>query len=306
VQTSKIRLVTEVMMVTNRIAPVAASGLASLNLLAPGRIAFGISTGYTGRRTMGVGPVKLDQMKEYIRVVQGLLSGKITEWEFEGKRRKAKFMSPEAGVYNLKDPIPLYISAFGPRAQKLVAELGANWIFTPHSVDHAKHVVPEMRAAWKANGHDPAKLRVVAEIGGCILAEGEPYDSKRAKAQAGPLANIALHNWAEADEFGSIFGPVIPPLQPLVDAYKKIYASYQPADARYIENHRGHLMFLRPEEEALCTAELIKMITFTGTKSALREQLKGYKEAGIDVCSVQIRNSQPQMVEEWAELFQGV
>jgi 5,10-methylenetetrahydromethanopterin reductase len=306
VQTSKIHLTTEVMMVTNRIAPVAASGLASLNLLAPGRIGFGISTGYTGRRTMGVGPVKLDEMKEYIRVVRGLLSGAITEWEFEGRRRKMKFMSPEIGVYNIKDPIPLYVSAFGPRAQKLVAEIGANWIFTPHSVDHAKAVVGQMRAAWKANGHDPSRLRVVAEIGGCILADGEPYDSKRAKAHAGPLATIALHNWAEADEYGSIFGPVIPPLQPLVDAYKKIYQSYQPADGRYMENHRGHLMFLRPEEEALCTAELIKMITLTGTKSYLREQLQGYKEAGIDQVSFQIRNSHPEMIEEWAELFASV
>jgi 5,10-methylenetetrahydromethanopterin reductase len=73
-----------------------------------------------------------------------------------------------------------------------------------------------------------------------------------------------------------------------------------------MENHRGHLMFLRPEEEALCTAELIKMITLTGTKSYLREQLKGYKEAGIDQVSMQIRNNHPEMIEEWAELFASV
>ena len=35
-------------------APVAASALMSLNALAPGHIDFGISTGFTARRTMGV------------------------------------------------------------------------------------------------------------------------------------------------------------------------------------------------------------------------------------------------------------
>src|SRR5262247_4824319 len=53
-QTSRIRLGTGVMIPSNRIAPVAASGLASLNALAPGRIDFGISTGFTARRTMGL------------------------------------------------------------------------------------------------------------------------------------------------------------------------------------------------------------------------------------------------------------
>src|SRR5215472_18385088 len=135
VQTTKIRLGTGVLIPTNRIAPVAASGLASLNLLAPGRIDFGVSTGYTARRTMGVGPVKLTEMKEYIRIVQALLAGETTEWEFEGQRRKLAFMSPEIGVYNLADPIPLYIAAIGPRARRLVEELGANWIMVPRAVE---------------------------------------------------------------------------------------------------------------------------------------------------------------------------
>ena len=41
----------------------AASGLAALNALAPGRVIFGIGTGFTGQRTMGLGPVKLHDME---------------------------------------------------------------------------------------------------------------------------------------------------------------------------------------------------------------------------------------------------
>src|SRR5947209_20316083 len=98
-QTSRIRLGTGVLIPSNRIAPVAASALASLNALAPGRIDFGVSTGFTARRAMGLGPVKLDDMKAYIRIVQRLLAREIVEWTFEGKRRKIRFLNPELGVF---------------------------------------------------------------------------------------------------------------------------------------------------------------------------------------------------------------
>ena len=106
---------------SNRIAPVAASALASLNALAPGRIDFGISTGFTARRTMGLRPVKLSDMEEYIRIVQAILAGQTVEWTFEGLRRKIRFLSAELDVVNLRDPIPLYISAMGPKSRVLTA-----------------------------------------------------------------------------------------------------------------------------------------------------------------------------------------
>src|SRR5437773_5230793 len=150
-QTAAIRLGTGVLIPSNRIAPVAASGLASLNALAPGRIDFGVSTGFTARRTMGLRPVKLAAMEEYIRVVRGLLAGQTLEWTFEDKRRKIRFLNPEVGAFNIADPIPLHISALGPRARRLTARLGA--------------------------GGDPAAMTATAAIAGCVLGEGEPGDS---------------------------------------------------------------------------------------------------------------------------------
>jgi 5,10-methylenetetrahydromethanopterin reductase len=62
-KTTKIKLGTGVLIPSNRIAPVAASGLGSLNVLAPGRIEFGISTGFTARRTMGLKRIKLADLR---------------------------------------------------------------------------------------------------------------------------------------------------------------------------------------------------------------------------------------------------
>jgi 5,10-methylenetetrahydromethanopterin reductase len=65
-------------------------------------------------------------------------------------------------------------------------------------------------------------------------------------------------------------------------------------------------MFLRAEERALCTAELIKATTFTGTRTELRERLQGLRDAGCTEIAVQIRHGHPEMLEEWADLFAGV
>src|SRR3954465_9137242 len=86
-RTSRIRLGTGVLIPSNRIAPVTANAFASLNKLAPGRIDFGIGTGFTGRRAMGLGAVKLADMDEYIRVTMALLREETVEAEVEGKQR---------------------------------------------------------------------------------------------------------------------------------------------------------------------------------------------------------------------------
>jgi 5,10-methylenetetrahydromethanopterin reductase len=305
-RTERIRLATGVLIPSNRIAPVAASALASLNALAPGRIDFGVSTGFTARRTMGLGPVRMEDMKEYIRVVQGLLAGQTLEWDFEGARRKIRFLNPEIGAINIADPIPLHLSALGPRGRKLTAELGAGWIFTAANMPSSLAAVAQMQADYRAAGHDPAQKVCTALTGGCVLQEGEALDSPRVKAQAGPHATIALHNLVEMEQFGDMGRPVPPALAPLLERYREIYRAYQPEDARYLSNHRGHLMFLRPEEQALCTPELIRASTFTASRAELRERLRALGEAGYTHFSINIRHGHPEMLEEWADVFEGV
>src|SRR5580692_5606390 len=90
VKTSRIRLGTGVLVPSNRIAAVTANSLATLNALAPGRIDFGIGTGFSARRAMGLGAVKLADMAEYTRVVMALLRGETVETELEGARRKIR------------------------------------------------------------------------------------------------------------------------------------------------------------------------------------------------------------------------
>ena len=104
--TSKIKLCAGVVIPSNRIAPVTASGLATINALAPGRVVFGAGTGYTGRRTLGLPAVTQARLEAYVKVVEGLLRGKTVEWSEEGGPHKIRFLNPELGLININDSIP--------------------------------------------------------------------------------------------------------------------------------------------------------------------------------------------------------
>jgi 5,10-methylenetetrahydromethanopterin reductase len=177
VNSRRIRLGTGVLVPSNRIAPVTANALASLNKLAPGRIDFGVGTGFTARRAMGFGAMTIKAMETYIAQVYGLLRGEIVDFEMEGQRRKIRFLNPELELFNTADPIPLHLSAFGPRTRALTARLAAGWIDFVGNVEAGIREVEAMRQAWLDAGRPLADLSATAFALGCVLREGEPADS---------------------------------------------------------------------------------------------------------------------------------
>jgi len=296
---AKIVLGTGVLVPSNRIAPVAANGLASLNRLAPGRIVFGVSTGFTARNTMGLGPMKLAELREYVRVVRALLGGETVEWAFEGARRKIRFLNPEAGLIDIAHPIPLHLSAFAPRARALTAEIADGWMNFVTVLPAALHEVEEMAAACRAAGRAPGSLYKTGFTLGCVLRDGEDAASPRARAQAGPLVPVMFHAFLERTVDPERLGPE---LGPAVTAFRAQYETYSPPDARYLQLHKGHLMWVRPEEERFVTPELIRMATFTATAPELRDRIRALGAAGYQQLAVQVVPGQEDALEDWAEL----
>jgi 5,10-methylenetetrahydromethanopterin reductase len=88
----------------------------------------------------------------------------------------------------------------------------------------------------------------------------------------------------------------------LLEAYREIYLTY-PADRRHLYNHRGHLMFVRPEERFLLSPERIRDMTFTGEPDALRERVARLADVGYNQLTVQLVEGQLDAVEDWARVF---
>lgn len=303
-KTSRIRLGTGVLVPSNRIAPVTANAFATLNKLAPGRIDFGVGTGFTARRAMGMDAIKLADMEEYIRIVYGLLREETVEAEFEGQRHKIRFLNPDIGLINTKDPIALHVSAYGPRARALVAKMGAGWVNFVGDLNSANAALSDFQQDWVAAGKTKSELAAVAFSVGCVLDEGEPYDSPRAMAQAGPRAALYLHRAADEALAGlRNSSPVDASAQEAARAFVEIARQYQPEDARYLSNHRGHLMFVRPEERPFVTADLIRTSTFTATQKELVERVGAMRDAGYTQFAIQITQGQENSIEDWAKIM---
>jgi 5,10-methylenetetrahydromethanopterin reductase len=302
-KTATIRLGTGVLIPSNRIAPVTANAFASLNKLAPGRIDFGVGTGFTGRRAMGLGAVRLADMEEYLRVVMALLRGETVEAGVEGKRRLIRLLNPELGLINTRDPIPLWVAASGPKARALTAKLGAGWINTAGDVAGGVAAMTDMKARWEAAGRAAEPLDSVVLTGGAILAEGEPADSPHAVAQAGPRAAMLLHRAADAALAGLPMIAAVPPaVAEALAGYVELARKFTPQGAHYLENHRGHLMFVKPAERPFVTAELIRQTTFTATEPELKDRIAALAAAGYREIAIQIVPGQEHAIEDWGRI----
>lgn len=302
-KTSRIRLGTGVLVPSNRIAPATACAFATLNKLAPGRIDFGIGTGFSARRAMGQGAVKLLDMAEYIRVVMGLLDDETLETTMEGKPHKIRFLNPELGLINTRDPVALHLSAFGPKGMELTAKLHAGWINFVGNDAVGISWMKAMQLAWEKAGNDRAHLTAAAFALGCVLEPGEPADSPRAMAQAGPRAAVMLHRAADEALSGlPNSSPMPPAVADLVQGYVESAKQFEPADAPYLHNHRGHLLFVKPDERQFINAELIRMNTFTASKAEIITRIEGLRDAGYTQFTIQLLPGHEQAIEDWAQV----
>src|SRR5579871_3067659 len=301
VNTRRIRLGTGVLVPSNRIAPVAANALATLNQLAPGRIDFGVGTGFTARRAMGFGAIKIKDMETYIHQVYGLLRRETVEFEMEGQQKKIRFLNPELPLFNTRDPIALHLSAFGPRTQALTARLKAGWIYFVGNVRNGIKEVEAMRNAWSKAGHAMGDLQATAFALGCVLQDGEPADSQRAMAQAGPRAAVMLHR--AADEALAGLAPGIAMTNtPAMQGYVDLARDFEPSDAPYLQNHRGHLMFVKPEEKRFVSAELIDATSFTASEAEIKQRIEALRGAGYTQFTIQLVPGHEHALADWARI----
>jgi 5,10-methylenetetrahydromethanopterin reductase len=252
---------------------------------------------------MGLGAVRLADMEEYIRVIQALWRGETVDFTIEGKMRPVRLLNPELGLVNIADPIPTCIAASGPRARALTAKLGAGWIDNVADVERGAATLNQMRAAWAETGRDPADLNAIAWIGGAVLDEGEPADGPRAMAIAGPRAAMLLHRAADTALADYPAPPAMrPEFAEQVDAYVAHARTFEPANAYYLANHRGHLMLVRPDERPHITAEMIRRTSFTGTEREIKEKVAGLDAAGFNQVVVSIPPGQEPMIEDWGRI----
>jgi len=281
--TRTLKLGTCVSILGNRIAPVTAHSIATINELAPGRTILGVGTGFTGRNVMGMPPIQLQTMREHVEIIRDLLCGKETLYRENSRERSIKFLHPNGGYINIKNPIPIHMASNGPKALKLTGEIADGWITLGLDPKHTVSGLNTIRECAAAAGRESVRIYCSNITSGCVLRPGESVDSSRVHRQVGPMAILLLHtNW---DPVEMKIGPFAPPsLEPLAKRYfnEHILKMETPIDRRYQEMHLGHLVFIRPGEEKFLTPELIRSATLTGPAGEIIDRIHALEEAGVD------------------------
>lgn len=281
VNTSKIKLATGVAIATNRIPPVTVEAIGTINELTPGRVILGFGTGHTGRRVMGLPPVKHAVFREECRVIHDLLKHGESTYNTEGLSRKIKFIHRDRRFVNLDGPIPFYVAANGPRTLELAGEFGDGCVTT--GVIHPDRMADVKRAiqagADKAGRKLPANFPIVSLTHVVVTKPGEALDSPRIKTLAGPWVMANLHataaGYARAESLPA-------PLRPVYQAYMDYVSKMKtPRDERYLELHSGHCTYVEPAEWKFVTPEAIQFTTIAGPREQVIEQIRALEKAGL-------------------------
>jgi len=95
----------------------------------------------------------------------------------------------------------------------------------------------------------------------------------------------------------------IPPaLAEAVAGYIELARQFRPEGAPYLDNHRGHLMFVKSGERPFINAELIRLTTFAATEQELKERIAALAAAGYTEIAIQIVPGQEHAIEDWGRI----
>jgi 5,10-methylenetetrahydromethanopterin reductase len=89
---------------------------------------------------------------------------------------------------------------------------------------------------------------------------------------------------------------------PELQAYIDLARNFEPKDAPYLQNHRGHLMFVKPEEKRFVSAELIRATSFTAGEAEIKQRIEALRSAGYTQFTIQLVPGQEAALADWGRI----
>ena len=281
-RTSKIQLGTGVAVAGTRPAPNNASGIATINALAPGRTFFGIGAGNTAMRVMGLPPQRIAEFDDYLATIAPLLRGEEATYRHGPAERPIRHIMPDKGFVNFDDRIPMYVSGFGPKSLALAGKHGDGAVLAmpanPMVMARIWGMI-ETGATDAGREIDRESYYTTALTTMVVLDPGEAVDSPRVKAECGAMAMAAVH--FSYDQFRNFRRRPPGFMAGIWDDYRVLIESY-PADRRHQRIHGGHNCWVLPEEERFLTPDILQASAMIGTRDELIERLTTLAAADLD------------------------
>lgn len=298
-QTKTMKLGTGVAVPGLRLASTLAAGMATLNMIAPGRIFVALGTGNTGMRLLGRKPMGLRNFEAYARTVRNLLDGKDAEYEHNGQKHAIRFMLTDKGYRNLRDPIPMYLAGYGPKAQALAGEIADGLTTHVPRGGTLDQILANARKGAQKAGRSLDGFHLSVRVNFAVLDKGEPVDSDRIVNEYGPAIMTAMHSVMDRHlEYGED-----PPqfLRPIWKDYLAFHMSRPEAERQKIM-HESHNAYVAPDERRFVTPEVIKRFCIVGEPAQVLEQVRELERQGVRqlMCNFPLERGY-QMVRDYAK-----
>jgi alkanesulfonate monooxygenase SsuD/methylene tetrahydromethanopterin reductase-like flavin-dependent oxidoreductase (luciferase family) len=278
-RTTTIKLGTGVAISGTRPAPVNAAGIATINALAPGRTFFGVGAGNTAMRIMDLPPQPIAEYDQYLSTIKPLLAGDEAIYHHRGRDIPIRHIMPDEGFVNVTDPIPMYVSGFGPKSLALAGKHGDGAVLAFTSNPATMESMWLMIEAGASDDFQREDFYTTALTAMLVLDKGEAVDSARVKHEVGAMAIAALHySYDQYRNFGHQPPSHLTAIWP--DYIKMIEAV--PLARRHQRIHQGHNCWVLPEEEKFLTKSLLQASCLIGTQDQLIETLQGLQAAGLN------------------------
>jgi 5,10-methylenetetrahydromethanopterin reductase len=249
--TERIGLGTAVLVPNLRHVMTTASAIATIDRLAPGRLACAIGTGYTARLVLGKRALPWKFVREYVLQLRALLSGGVVAIDGEVCQMIHR---PELAEARPID-VPILLSAFGPKGIAITKEIADGWMgISP----------PPERFDWS-----------VQLVNGTVLAPGESASSQRVVDSVGPWQVGAYHITWETNPAGL-------PTIPGGAAWLEKIESERPERERHLAVHSGHCSHLNDADRLALSAfgADIPWHGWVGEAEDLRKRAEASAEAG--------------------------
>ena len=223
-----------------------ASAIATLEAMAPGRVAAAFGTGLTSRLALGQRPLRWSEVARHLSQVRALLCGATVDVD----GATARLIHLPGYLPRRPIQVPLLLAADGPHGRAVAGELADGIVCTRPR---------------------PGFPRCAVLAVGTVLGEGEAPDSERALIPTRIWSALRYHAAFERD-------PESVDELPGGAAWRRDLES-GPAGERHLDLHVGHLAALN-ERDARYVQPLRSRSVLTGTAPELHARLRELEAAG--------------------------
>lgn len=255
--TRRVRIGPSVTNPITRHAAVAASGIATIDEIAPGRAFFGLGSGDSAILNLAERPSTLADLRAYVEAVRALHTRGETTWR--GRLARLTWA---------KRAIPIYLSAEGPRTLELAGEI-ADGVIVNVGLEPTlvKDAVARVHAGARRAGRDPASVDLWTMVRANVTDDvSAGIDEIRME-----LASNAHHVFRF-----TLDGKQVPPA--LADAIVRVQKGYQPAAHEALGPSPNAALL---DGEPALRAYLAQRFAAVGPASVVADKLRAVVDAGI-------------------------